>query len=230
MTEMARPIRVLLADDHPLTREGIRACLSSATHLEIIAEASDGFEAVKLARRLTPDVVVMDVNMPGLNGLAATTTLARECPSTRVLVLTMHDHPEYIVEIIRAGARGYLSKDVAPAQLVHAIEKIAAGESHFELAETVRYMRRYSAAAPCELAAPVRALTAREREVLGLIGQGLTNRQISARLKIAVRTVETHRERLMRKLDVHTTNELRYFAAAHGLLADDRETKTGDTG
>jgi DNA-binding NarL/FixJ family response regulator len=226
MPETLRRIRVLLADDHPLTREGIRACLSSATHLEIIAEASDGREAVRLARRLAPDVVVMDVNMPRLNGLAATTTLARECPATRVLVLTMHEHPEYIVEIIRAGARGYLSKDVAPAQLVHAIEKIAAGESHFDLAETVRYMRRYSAAAPCVLARPVRALTPREREVIALIAQGLTNRQISARLNIAVRTVETHRERLMRKLDLHTTHELRYFAAAHGLLGEDHPAKT----
>lgn len=219
MHEPTAKIRVLLADDHPLTREGIRACLDATPHVEIVAEAADGHEAVRLARRLAPDVVIMDVNMPRLNGLAATTALARECPGVRVLVLTMHDHPEYIVEIIRAGARGYLSKDTSPAVLVRVIEKIAAGETHFELAETVRYMRRYSAAAPCVLAPPVHALTPREREVIALIADGLTNRQISARLKIAVRTVETHRERLMRKLDVHDTNGLRNYAAAHGLLS-----------
>jgi two-component system, NarL family, response regulator NreC len=220
MGESPAKIRVLLADDHPLTREGIRACLDSAPHLEIVAEASDGREAVQLARRLAPDVVIMDVNMPRLNGLAATTALARECPATRVLILTMHDHPEYIVEIIRAGARGYLSKDTVPTELVRVIEKIAAGEAHFELTETVRYMRRYSAAMPCVVAPPVHALTPREREVIALIAEGLTNRQISTRLKIAVRTVETHRERLMRKLDVHDTNALRSFAAAHGLLGE----------
>ena len=217
MAQAPRKIRVLLVDDHPLTREGVRACLGSCPHLEVIAEAASGREAVRTARRLAPDVVVMDVNMPDMNGLAATAALRREQPETRVLVLTMHQHPEYIVEIIRAGARGYLSKDASPAELVRAIEKIAAGETNFDLGETVRFMRRYSAAAPCVAATPVQALTAREREVISLVAVGLTNRQIAARLQVALRTVETHRERLMRKLDVHDTKALRAYAAAHGL-------------
>jgi two-component system, NarL family, nitrate/nitrite response regulator NarL len=211
------PIRVLLADDHPLTREGIRACLGAAPHLEIVAEAADGAEALRRARQLAPDVVVMDINMPGMNGLAATIALRHECPAVRVLVLTMHEHPEYMVEVIRAGARGYVSKDATPGELIGAIEKVAAGETHFNLPETVRYLRRYRAAPACVLAAPVNALTRREHEVLALIGQGLTNRQVAARLHIGVRTVETHRERLMRKLDIHDVTGLRSYATAQGL-------------
>ena len=217
MAETPAAIRVLLADDHPLTREGIRACLQAAPHLEIVAEAADGGEALRRARQLRPDVVVMDINMPEMNGLAATAMLRRDCPEVRVLVLTMHEHPEYMVEIIRTGARGYVSKDAPPAELIRAIEKVAAGETHFNLAETVRYLRRYRAAPACTIAAPVRALTRREREIIALIAQGLTNRQIAARLQIGARTVETHRERVMRKLDIHDASGLRSYAAAHGL-------------
>jgi DNA-binding NarL/FixJ family response regulator len=218
MADVQKKIRLLLVDDHPLTREGIRACLDAAPHIEVIAEAADGREAVRRAHELAPDLVVMDVNMPRLNGLAATATLQRECPAVRVLVLTMHDHPEYIVEIIRAGARGYVSKDISPAELIRAIEKVAAGEAYFGLAETLRYLRRYSSASPCVMAEPTKALTSREREVIGYIGQGMTSREISGRMKVAQRTVETYRERLMRKLDVHSTSELRFYAAAHGLV------------
>lgn len=210
-------IRVLLVDDHPLTREGIRVCLRAAPRIEVVAEAANGGEALRLARRHLPDVIVMDVNMPRLNGVAATRAILAEHPRARILVLTMHDHPEYIVEIIRAGARGFLSKDVAPDELIRVIERVAAGEVHFGLRETIRYLRRYSAAAPCAIPAPVKALSRREREVIALIAQGLTNRQISARLQIGLRTAETYRERLMRKLDVHDVSGLRFYAAAHGL-------------
>jgi DNA-binding NarL/FixJ family response regulator len=142
----------------------------------------------------------------------------------------MHDHPEYIVEIIRAGARGYVSKDISPPELIRAIEKVAGGDTYFGLAETLRYVRRYSGAAACVMAEPIKALTAREREVIAFIGQGLTNREIAGRMKVAQRTVETYRERLMRKLDVHSTSELRYYAAAHGLVTQPKDDFEADAG
>lgn len=218
MNEQRPQIRIVLADDHPLTREGLRVCLGVAPHITVVAEASDGREALQRARELQPDVVVMDVNMPGANGLSATVELVRKHPEVRVLVLTMHDQPEYVMAIIRAGARGYLSKDASTAEIVQAIEHIAAGQTHFAVADIARYLRRYSGAPACELPAPVRALTGRERQVVTLIGEGCTNRQIAARLKIGVRTVETYRERLMRKLDIHAARELRDYAAAHRLV------------
>ncbi|MES2692736.1 MAG: response regulator transcription factor [Verrucomicrobiota bacterium] len=220
MLESEKKIRILLVDDHPLTREGIRACLADVPHIEIVGEAADGQEAVECARRFLPDVIVMDVNMPRLNGIAATTLILRENREARVLFLTMHDHIDYIVEIIRSGARGCLSKAEPSEHLLRAIEKIAAGETCFGISETLRYLRRYHATPPCEIATPLHALTTREREVVQLVGEGLTNRQISLRLNVALRTVETYRERLMRKLDVHDAAGLRSYAAASDCLAE----------
>ena len=214
-----RKIRLLLVDDHPLTREGVKACLAHVPGLTVVGEAADGDEAIARAHELRPDVVVMDLNMPRLNGLAATARLMREQPDARVLILTMHDHAEFLVEIIRAGARGCLSKAQPPSDLVRAIEQVAAGETHFALDETVRFLRRYHPAPPCALAEPVHALTDREQEVIGLIGQGLTNREIAVRLQVAIRTVETHRERLMRKLDLHDASQLRAYACAQALVS-----------
>lgn len=224
MPDTSKKIRILLVDDHPLIREGIRACIEHAPHIQVVGEAGDGREAVQWALELAPDVVVMDVNMPRLNGLAATALLRQQRPDARVLVLTLHDQPEYLLEMIRVGARGCLNKESQPNDLIRAIEKVAAGEAHFALEDTVRFLRRYLPAPACALPSPTQALTAREREVLTLIGQGLTNREIAAQLDVAVRTVETHRERLMRKLDLHDTASLRTYASAQELLmADGRD-------
>jgi two-component system response regulator NreC len=217
MAEPQRRIRVLLADDHPLIREGLRDCLAAAPHIEVVAEAGDGRETLQEARRVKPEVVVMDVNMPRMNGLAATAELLRRQPEVRVLMLTMHEHSEYVMEIMRSGARGYLAKEAEPAEIIRAIETVAAGGTHFGVAETVRYLRRRPGKAD-GAAAPTKDLSEREREVLTLVAEGLSNREIAARLKVALRTVETYRERLMRKLDLHDVTALRFHAMARGLM------------
>lgn len=218
MADAPRRIRVLLVDDHPVIRDGLRDCLAAAPQIEIVAEAADGREALREVRRAKPDVVVMDVNMPRLNGLAATAELSRRHPETRVLMLTMHEHSEYVMEIIRSGARGYLSKEAEPAEIIRAIETVAAGGTHFGVAETVRFLRRHRPAAASGATAPLKDLSEREREVLALIAEGLSNREIAGRMKVALRTVETYRERLMRKLDLHDVTALRFHAMARGLM------------
>lgn len=214
LAELRRTLRLMIVDDHPLTREGVRACLAHSSHITIVAEACDGEEALALARRFSPEIVLMDVNMPRLNGLAATVLLLKENPALRVLFLTMHDQIDYLVEIMRCGARGFLPKGASPRELVAAIDKVAAGETCFGVAETLRYLRRYHPAPPCEIDPPIVALTEREREVVRLVGEGFSNREISQRLGVALRTIETYRERLMRKLDLHDAPSLRAYAAA----------------
>lgn len=208
-------LRILIVDDHPLTRDGVRDCLAHSDHMEIVAEASDGEEALELARRFSPDIVLMDVNMPRLNGMAATVLLLRDNPTVRVLFLTMHEHVDFIVEIMRCGARGCVLKGATPPELIAAVEKVAAGDTCFGTAETARYLRRYQCAPPCEIDAPFITLTERERQVIRLIGEGFNNREIGLRLGVALRTVETYRERLMRKLDLHDAAGLRAYAAAN---------------
>lgn len=211
----ARAIRLLIVDDHPLTRDGVRACLGASRHIEIVGEAADGAEALELARQVAPDVVLMDVNMPRLNGMAATVLLLRENPALRVLFLTMHEQLDYIVEIMRCGGRGCILKGATPRELIAAIEKVAAGETCFGLAETARYLRRYLPAPPCEIDRPLATITEREQQVIRLVGEGFNNREIGERLGVALRTVETYRERLMRKLDLHDASGLRAYAAAN---------------
>jgi two-component system nitrate/nitrite response regulator NarL len=212
-------IRMLLADDHPLVREGLRSCLSAAPGIEIVGEAADGCEAMQRVRTLAPDVVLLDLNMPRMSGLEAATAILREHPHVRVLVLSVHHQLEYSVEIILSGAHGHVSKDAAPAELIRAIETVARGGTHFEVAATVQYLRRYAPAAPCAMIPAHKALTPRETDVLALVAEGLGNREIAARLALGLRTVETHREHLMRKLDIHTVAGLTRYAMARGLVA-----------
>lgn len=219
MRKLEATIRVLLADDHPLVREGLRSCLSAAPGIEIVGEAADGCEAVERVRTLAPDLVLLDLNMPRVGGLAAATAILREHPHVRVLVLSVHHQLEYSVEIILSGAHGHVSKDAAPAELIRAIETVARGGTHFAVAATVQYLRRYAPAAPCAVVAPRKALTSREVDVLALVAEGLGNREIAVRLGLGTRTVETHREHLMRKLDIHTVAGLTRYAMARGIVA-----------
>jgi two-component system nitrate/nitrite response regulator NarL len=218
----AKPrIRLLLADDHPIVRRGIRACLAACDHLLVVGEASDGREAVRLARELSPQLVLMDIDMPGLNGLEATEILRKEMPSIKVLVLSMHGHTEYVLRVLQSGACGYVLKETAPDELVQAIEVVHAGGTYFSPEVARVALNQFVLGAGHGPDGSL--LTHREREVLIQIAKGLSNKEIATRLNVGVRTVETHRERIMRKLDIHTVAGLTRFALAKGYtsLADD---------
>ncbi len=213
-----KPIRILLVDDHPIVRKGITSCLARWTNLVIVGEAGDGREGLQLARELHPDVVLSDIEMPHLDGLALAETLRRELPEVRVLILSMHGNPEYIVRILQSGARGYVLKDAPAEDLVRAIETIQAGETYFsgEVARVAlgEFVRGQASAANGQS-----PLTPREKEVLIQIAEGLSNKEIACCLNVGVRTVETHRERIMRKLDIHSIAGLTKYAVARGLVS-----------
>lgn len=209
-------IRVLLAEDHPVVRKGIISFLAQSPHLEVLGEAKDGQEAVNKARELAPDVILMDIDMPQMNGLSATEILRRELPRVRVLILSGHPSTRFVRRILHSGARGYIAKDASGQQMLEAIETVAAGGTVFG-PEVARFaldqlMGKNAGGASDDV------LSDREREVLIYIAEGLYNKEIAARLNISTRTIETHRERIMKKLDVHSTAGLTKFAIAHGLV------------
>ncbi|MEO5826147.1 MAG: response regulator transcription factor [Gemmatimonadales bacterium] len=210
-------IRVVVIDDHAVVREGIRRVLEGETGVQVVAEGKNGDEAIEAVERDRPDVLVLDVAMPGRSWLDVIREVHRQARRTRVLVLSMYDDPEYVVESVRAGARGYLLKDSAPAELRRAVRAVHRGESYFPAAVTARLAEAREAPEPAQPATAV--LSPREREVLTGIAQGLTNKQIAAGLGISHRTVETHRESLMEKLDVRTVAGLTRLALEEGLVA-----------
>ncbi len=204
------PLKLLLVDDHPLVRAGVRACLAAVAHLDVVGEAADGEEAVKQARLLSPDVVLMDVNMPGMNGLEATAQLRREVSGARVLALTIHDQAEYVLQLMHAGISGYVTKDAPPSELIRAIEVVGRGGSYFS-AQAAKALR------PGAMGKTPK-LSAREHEVLAMVAEGLSNKDIASRLGVEVRTIESHRSRLMRKLDIHSVAGLTRYALAQGYV------------
>lgn len=207
-------IRILLADDHALVRHGFRMILAAQPDMEIAGEAGNGREAVELAEKLKPDVVVMDVTMPELNGIEATRRLIEISPRTRVLALSMHKDAVYVREILRAGARGYLLKDSADSDLLAAVRAVAKGEGYLSPAVSDAVLSDYRR----HVTDPLDLLTTREREVLQLIAEGKTNKEIATSLNLSVYTVEAHRGRLMEKLNLHSTGELVRFAVRSGLI------------
>ena len=209
-------IKLLLVDDHPVVRKGIASCLASHEHLVIVGEAGDGLEALRMARELLPDLVLMDIDMPRMDGLAVTEALHKELPQIKVLIFSMHDNVEYVLRIIQSGARGYVLKDTSPEALVQAIGAVHAGEVFFspEVARVaLNQFVRGGGDGP-----DMMLLTNREREVLIQIAKGMSNKEIANSLGVGVRTIETHRERIMRKLDIHTIAGLTRFALAKGLI------------
>ena len=214
-----KKIRVLLADDHPVVREGIRSCLAAQRHIEVIGEAANGEQAVSLAQQLAPDVVLMDINMPRLSGLEATKLLRRSSPRIRVLILSVHNKRQFVLQIVRSGARGYVLKESPPEELVRAIETVARGEACFS-PEVARFLLNDQVSGNGKPAAtqPPGLLSWRERQVLARIARGLSNKEIAAQFNVAVRTVETHRENLMNKLNIHTAVGLTRYAIAKGLV------------
>ncbi len=207
-------IRILLADDHAVVRHGFKMILGTQSDMEVVGEAGNGREAVDLAAELRPDVVVMDVAMPELNGIEATRRLTAADPHARVLALSMHKDSVYVREILRAGARGYLLKDSGPADLVAAVRAIASGEGYLSPAVSDAVLDDYRK----HVTDPIDLLSSREREVLQMLAEGKTNKEIAAVLNLSVYTVDAHRGRIMEKLNLHSINELVRFAVRNGLV------------
>ena len=205
-------IRILLADDHTILRSGIRSLLEDEPGLSVIGEAEDGRVAVSMACKLKPDVVIMDIAMPLLNGLEATRQIKMQCPDVKVLILSMHDNEEYIRQVLEAGAMGYILKDAAARELISAIKSVYRGEAVLSPAVTrlvIEDYLRWGGTRPQE---DSDSLSPREREVLQLIAEGYTNKQIAEILSISIKTVQAHRNNLMQKLDLHDRGELIKYA------------------
>ncbi len=214
-------IRVVLADDHQIVREGLRAVLDKQADIEVVGEANSGAGAIELCRELHPDVVVMDIAMPDLNGIEATRQILKATPEVQVLALSMHSDRQFAAGMFAAGACGYLLKDCAVEELTEALRTVVRGQSYVssEIAGTViaDYRQRLTAAEDT----PWSVLTERQREILQLIAQGRTTKQIAEQLYISVKTVEAHRQHLMDRLDIHSVAELTKYAVREGLTSLD---------
>lgn len=205
-------IRILLADDHTILRNGIRAILDDEPGMVVVGEADDGRTAVTLACQLKPDIVIMDIAMPLLNGLEATRQIKRNCPAVKVIILTMHDNEEYIIQMLEAGAMGYILKDAAARELINALRLVYRGEAVLSPAITrivIEDYLRWGVIRPTE---DNDELSPREREILQLIAEGYTNKQIAEILVISIKTVQAHRNSLMQKLKLHNRGELIKYA------------------
>ena len=207
-------IRILLADDHAVVRQGFKMILDAQPDMEIVGEAGNGREAVELIQHLKPDIVVMDVAMPELNGIEATRRVADTVPHTRVIALSMHKDSVYVREVLRAGARGYLLKDSGAGDLVAAVRAVAQGEGYLSPAVSNAVLDDYRR----HVTNPIDLLTSREREVLQMLAEGKTNKEIATVLNLSVYTVDAHRGRIMEKLNLHSINELVRFAVRNGLV------------
>lgn len=217
MSAKKQIIKVLVADDHPVVRKGLQLLLARQGHLRLVGEACDGDEALRKTRELKPDVVLMDISMPGMNGLAVTEVLRKELPQIKVLILSVHRNKEYIFRVIQAGAHGYVSKEAPPEEVLRAIESVHAGEPFFSEDIARAALNEFISSGGKK--EPFSQLTSREREVLVLIAEGQSNKEIATGLGIGVRTIETHRERIMRRLGIHSVAGLTKYAIANGLIS-----------
>jgi DNA-binding NarL/FixJ family response regulator len=211
------PIRTLVADDHRIVRESLVAVLEASGACQVVAQAADGIEAVELALQLRPEVAILDISMPRLNGIEVVRRLRAELPATRTLVLTMHEEEEYVLHVVRAGASGYLLKDSATSELLQAVRDLHAGRGHFGpyaarvIADQVHQPRR-------DLDDPYGRLTSREREVFHLLIEGRTTKEVARALSISVKTAENHRAHVLEKLSAHNIADLVRYAVRKGLL------------
>lgn len=215
---MAR-IRILLADDHTLVRQGLRRVLEESPDWEVVAEAGDGREAVRQAEELKPDVAIVDIAMPLLNGIEVTRQIVKRSPATRILVLTMHSDEAYVNQILQSGATGYLLKDSADVDLIQAVSAVAKGQSFFSPAVARVMLDDYTRQlADRGITDRYESLSDREREIFQLIAEGKANKEIAVILSISPSTVETHRARIMEKLDLHSAAEIVLYAVRRGVI------------
>ncbi|MDX1952034.1 MAG: response regulator transcription factor [Verrucomicrobiota bacterium] len=205
-------IGILIADDHPVVREGLRVTLGSYPRLQIVAEAEDGEQAVRMVHQFRPNVVLMDINMPQMSGVQATQRICRECPETKVLVLTIHNERHYLVHLMKAGAKSFVLKDCSPAELLKAIETIHAGGTFLSPSVSPLLLDQEEQTSRNEL-------TRREIDVLRLLSDGLSNKQIADQLNLSVRTVETHREKIISKTGIGHIAGLTRFAITKGYVS-----------
>jgi DNA-binding NarL/FixJ family response regulator len=212
------PIRILLADDHSLVRAGIRALLQKIANVQVVAEAENGREALELIGKFKPDIALMDIAMPELDGLTAAARVAKEFPEVRVIILSMHSDQEYVLRALRAGAKGYLLKGARTSELELAVTAVARGETYLSPAASIHVIDDVVRRASGETR-PLERLTARQRQVLQLIAEGHTRKQIAQALKIRAKTVDTFRAQLMEGLDIHDVAGLVRFAINEGLVS-----------
>jgi DNA-binding NarL/FixJ family response regulator len=205
---------VLLADDHTIVRQGLKLILAAQPDFEVVGEASNGREAADLAEKLRPDIVLMDVQMPELNGIEATRRMVAANSRIRVLVLSMHKEALYVREVLKAGARGYILKDAIDTELLSAMRSVARGDGYISPAVSGALLTDYRE----QSSNPLDTLSTREREVLQLIAEGKTNKEVATRLNLSVYTVDSHRGKIMEKLNLHSAGELVRFAMKNGLV------------
>lgn len=211
--------KILLADDHKITREGLRSLLEKQSEMEVVAEAQEGHEAVRLVREMHPDIAIMDVTMPDLNGIEATQKIVSECPNVKVIALSMHSDTLFVTEMLKSGASGYLLKDCAFEELTRAIHTVLDGKIYLSpaISDVVvdGYLHRLSEDKPVDSD----VLSHREREVLQMLAEGKSTKQVALKLHISVKTVETHRRQMMHKLDIYSVAELTKYAIRKGLTS-----------
>ena len=217
---LSKRTRILVADDHTIVRQGLRAILEGEPDMEVVGEAADGREAVKKAVSLAPDVVIMDVSMPKMNGLEATARIVKDNPAIRVVALTMHSSEEYVYSLLKAGAKGYLLKESVSSDLVEAIHAVEGGGTYLHPSISNKvvegYLKRPQSPATGGM---LDVLTPREREILQLIAEGHTNREIAGMLVLSVKTIENHRTRIMDKLEIHNVAGLTRYAIDRGIAS-----------
>jgi DNA-binding NarL/FixJ family response regulator len=220
MTSYARPIRILLAEDHTIVRSGLRALLARSDDFEVVGEAGNGREAVSLAESLHPDLVLMDISMPMLNGIEATARIVARLPHTRVIILSVHSSEEYVAQALQAGASGYVLKGADIAELEFGIRSVADGHHYLTPGVSKQVIDEYVG----RVTAPVvrsPALTSRQREILQLIAEGRTSKEVASLLDLSVKTVEAHRSQIMRRLGVHDLTALVRYAVREGLISSE---------
>jgi two-component system, NarL family, response regulator NreC len=218
---MLMETKVLLADDHAILREGLRMVLDAQPQIAVVGEAEDGRQAVEMAEHLHPDVVVMDIAMPNLNGLEATRQIKRRFPEIRVVILTMHENHQYLMQIVKAGATGAVLKRSAGTELLTAIRAASHGESYFSPSIAKMMLEDYRVRLDRDHVDDPEVLTEREREVLQLVAEGKSNQEIADALVVSIKTVQTHRAHIMEKLDMHDRTELVKYAIRTGMVTSD---------